>query len=419
MHILVVGSGGREHALCWRFHNEGHRVTALPGSAGMAGVAECVPGSVADLDHIVQVATNRAVQLVVVGPEAPLVLGLADKLRASGMDVFGPGATGAQLEGSKAFCKEFFARHDVRSAHFYACRDMSEVASALESLGDKVVVKADGLAAGKGVVVCDTAACAKAAAQEMFDGRFGDAGSQIIVEQRLVGRELSVMALCDGARYELLAQAEDHKAIFDGDQGPNTGGMGTVSPAWWVTDDLIETIRRDIFEPTVAGLVKDGIDFRGVLYAGLMVDSDGKPWILEYNVRFGDPEIQSIVSRAKGDLGCALLAAAQGKLPEQTLDWDARAAVCVVLASHGYPTTSRSGDLISGLESASDLADVTIFHAGTKKTEAGFVTAGGRVLNVVAMGNDVESARGAAYKAVGKITFSGMQFRSDIGARKG
>lgn len=419
MKILVIGSGGREHALCWRLHKDGHSVSALPGSAGMSSVARCVPGSVGDLDAIVATALELNSELVVVGPEVPLVEGLADKLRARDIPVFGPGAKGAQLEGSKAFSKEFFLRHGIRSATFYSCTSMQAVDAALKELGDRVVVKADGLAAGKGVVVCDSAAQARDAAHDMFEGQFGDAGRSLVIEQRLEGRELSVMALCDGKSYRLLAQAEDHKAIFDGDKGPNTGGMGTVSPASWVDDELMERVKREIFDLTVAGLVADDIDFRGVLYAGLMVSSDGEPWLLEYNVRFGDPETQPVLSRLEGDLGAWLAGAAQGRLPDGDLAWDERAAVCVVLASAGYPASSSKGDVITGIDAAEQVGAVTVFHAGTALTDAGTVTAGGRVLGVTALGANVEAARAVAYKAVEKINFQGMQCRRDIGAREG
>jgi phosphoribosylamine--glycine ligase len=415
--ILVIGSGGREHALCWRLQQDGHEILALPGSLGMAEVAECVAGSPEDLDGICRVATESQVDLVVVGPEVPLVAGLADKLRSSGVSVFGPGAKGAQLEGSKVFSKQFFQQYGIRSARFFECETMDAVRVAVAELGERMVVKVDGLAAGKGVVVCDSAAEALEAARTMLEGRFGDAGKAVIVEDRLEGREVSVMAICDGQRYEILAQAEDHKAIFDGDKGPNTGGMGTVSPVSWVDDALIEAARKDIFDPTLVGLQAEGIDFRGVLYAGLMVDRDNKPWLLEYNVRFGDPETQPVLARMKSDLGEWLAGAAKGELPSGTIEWDPRVAVCVVLASKGYPASSSKGDPISGIEDAVALGEVTVFRAGTRLEGSEEVTNGGRVLGVTALGPDPASAREKAYTAVSKIQFSGMQFRRDIGAR--
>lgn len=417
MKILVIGSGGREHALCWRLDQDGHEVLALPGSTGISGVARCLEGSVGDLDAIVACARAEAVDLVVVGPEVPLVAGLADRLRDAGVAVFGPSARAAQLEGSKSFAKRFFQRHQIRSARFFECSDMAAVEAALDELGSRVVVKADGLAAGKGVVVCGQREEATAAAREILEGRFGEAGRSLIVEERIEGREVSMMALCDGKRYELLAQAEDHKAIFDGDRGPNTGGMGTVSPASWVSEELVARARAEIFDRTMEGLAADGLDFRGVLYAGLMIDAEGAPWLLEYNVRFGDPETQPVLTRMKGDLGAWLYGAARGELPAGTIDWDARSAVCVVLASAGYPESSSKGDVITGCAEADAMEGVTLFHAGTAAQDGEMVTAGGRVLGVSALGSDVGSARELAYAAVDKIAFPGMQYRRDIGAR--
>lgn len=418
MKILVIGSGGREHALCWRLCRDGHSVFAMPGSVGMSDVATCVPGDADDLDGICQYATAEEVELVVVGPELPLVLGLADRLREAGVPVFGPGAKGAELEGSKVFSKAFFEKYNIRSARFFECSTMEAAEIAIAKLGERMVVKVDGLAAGKGVVVCDSAAEARGAAKSMLEEMaFGAAGSSVVVEERLEGREVSVMALCDGSNYEILAQAEDHKAIFDGDKGPNTGGMGTVSPVSWVGSTLIERAAKEIFDPTLLGLKAEGIDFRGVLYAGLMVDADGAPWLLEYNVRFGDPETQPVLARLKGDLGLWLAGAAAGKLPEGSLEWDERVALCVVLASAGYPKSSSKGDVITGLADAGALDDVVVFRAGTKLVGTQELTDGGRVLGVTALGADVRAARAQAYAAVAKIDFKGMQYRQDIGVR--
>ena len=418
MKILVIGSGGREHALSWRLSRDGHTVSALPGSIGISAVADCIDGRVDDLAGIVEVAQNLAADLVVIGPEVPLVNGLADKLRSVGIATFGPGADAAQLEGSKGFSKRFFARHGIRSAQFFACTTRADVDAAVLALGERMVVKADGLAAGKGVVVCSSAEQARTAAIEMLEeGRFGEAGQTVVIEQRLEGRELSVMALCDGTRYEVLAQAEDHKAIFDGDQGPNTGGMGTVSPPSWASDALIESICREIFDPTVAGLAKEELDFRGVLYAGIMVDADGVPWLLEYNVRFGDPETQPVLMRMKSDLGLWLAGAAAGTLPEGHIEWDERAAVCVVLASAGYPETSSKGDVITGISKAEQFEDTVVFHAGVALGPNGLETAGGRVLGVTTLGGTASVAAAKAYQALGSINFTGMQFRRDIGSR--
>jgi phosphoribosylamine--glycine ligase len=419
MKILVVGSGGREHALAWRLADH-HDVVAAPGNPGMAAVARCVPdASVADLDGIVRLAQAEAVDLVVVGPEAPLVAGLADRLRAAGIVTFGPGAAGARLEGSKVFSKDFFARHRIPTAPFEIASTVAAADAAIERLagpGGAVVVKADGLAAGKGVVVAATADEARAAAREMLEARrFGDAGAMVIVEQKIVGREVSVLAITDGTHLEVLPAVEDHKAIFDGDRGPNTGGMGTVSPAW-VTDALSTRIRHEILDPTVRGLAADGIAYRGVLYAGVMVDPAGAPYLLEYNCRFGDPETQPIMARARGDLGTVLHGAARGELHVGSLAWDARVAVCVVVAAAGYPESPRTGDSIGGLDAAHE-DGVVIFHAGTARRGDALISAGGRVLGVTALGITVQQACAKAYAAVDRIDLPGKQVRRDIGSR--
>jgi phosphoribosylamine--glycine ligase len=420
MKILVIGSGGREHALVWRLLQGGHEVLAAPGNPGIAAIARCLPVEVGDHAGLERLSVEERVGLVVVGPEAPLVAGLADRLRARDLLVFGPGAVGARLEGSKVFSKEFFARHGIRTAGFAACATVAEADAAIDRLGDRVVVKADGLAAGKGVVVCGAAAEARVAAREMLAGRFGDAGSRIIVEQRLTGRELSVMALTDGHRVEVLAQAEDHKTVFDGDRGPNTGGMGTVSPAAWTSAALLERVGREVFAPTLAGLAAEGVDYRGVLYAGLMVGDDGVPWLLEYNCRFGDPETQPVMARLRGDLAVWLAGAAAGAMPAEHLDWDPRTAVCVVVAAEGYPDAPVKGDAITGLEAAAaGGGEVVVFHAATERraSDGALVSAGGRVLGVTALGADVLAARAAAYQAVTRIQLRGMHYRTDIGAR--
>jgi len=415
MKILVIGSGGREHALVWRLAQSGHTVIAAPGNPGIEALARCMPVGVDDHDGMSTLARTEAVDLVVIGPEVPLVAGLADKLRARGVAVFGPGAAGAQLEGSKAFSKVFFEKHRIPTAPFEVVRTIEEADAAIERLGGLVVVKADGLAAGKGVVVAADAAEARAAAREMLGGRFGAAGASLVIEKKIIGREVSVLALTDGHRLEVLPAAEDHKAIFDGDKGPNTGGMGTVSPAW-ISDDVMHRITSEVLLPTVRGLAADGIEYRGVLFAGLMVDAAGTPWLLEYNCRFGDPETQPIMARMRGDLGAVLAGAARGEMPVGALAWDARVAVCVVVAAAGYPGAVTSGDTIGGLaEAATD--DVVVFHAGTARKGDAIVSAGGRVLGVTALGLTVEQARGKAYAAVDRIDLSGKQVRRDIGAR--
>lgn len=418
MKILVVGSGGREHALMWRLRQSGHTVAAAPGNPGMERLGRCIGVKVEDLDGQVRIAVDEGFDLVVIGPEGPLVAGLADRLRASGIAVFGPSAAGARLEGSKVFSKQFFARHNIPTAPFEIASTVEEADAAIDKLsagGRGIVVKADGLAAGKGVVVASDVAEAQAAAREMLEARrFGSAGATLVIEHKIVGREVSILCLTDGVRLEVLPSAEDHKTIFDGDRGPNTGGMGTVSPAW-ISEDCASRIRSEILEPTVRGLHADGIDYRGVLYAGVMVDAGGAPWLLEYNCRFGDPETQPIMARMKGDLGSVLLGAARGEMPVGALAWDARHGVCVVVAAAGYPGAVRLGDVLE-LDAVAT-HDVEVFHAGTARRGDELISAGGRVLGVTALGISVEQARGKAYAAVDAIGLAGKQFRKDIGLR--
>jgi phosphoribosylamine---glycine ligase len=416
MKILLLGSGGREHALAWRLAREGHEVVAAPGNPGIAAVAECAAVALTDHAAVLALARARAVDLVLVGPEAPLVAGIADELRAAGAAVFGPGRQGARLEGSKVFSKEFFARHGIPTAAFRVARSAADVDAAIAELGEALVVKADGLCAGKGVELCGSAAEVRAAARAMLDGRFGDAGRQLVLEQRIAGREVSTLAVTDGRRLEVLQSAEDHKALCDGDRGPNTGGMGTVSPSW-SSADIDARIRRDILEPTVAGLAAEGLDYRGVLYAGVMVDPQGRPWLLEYNCRFGDPETQPLMMRLEGELGALLLGAARGALPSGAVSWDPRVAVCVVVAAAGYPAAPRLGDVIGGAEAAWG-PDVALFHAGTARRGGQLVTAGGRVLGVTALGSTVEEARQRAYQAADAVELDGKQLRRDIGLRR-
>ncbi len=416
MKVLVIGNGGREHALVWRIARNGHEVIAAPGNPGIENIARCLPVGVADHEGLIAVAVAERVDLVVVGPEAPLVAGLADKLRAAGLLTFGPSASGARLEGSKAFSKDFFARHGIPTARFRVVETVAEADAAIDEIGDHVVVKADGLAAGKGVVVAADRAEAKAAAREMLEARrFGDAGAKVIIEERIIGREVSIHALTDGKHLEVFPAIEDHKAIFDGDRGPNTGGMGTVSPAW-TNADIVERITHEILQPTVRGLAADGIDYRGVLFAGVMVDAAGAPYLLEYNCRFGDPETQPLMARVMGDFGEVLAGVARGELAVGKLAWDARVAVCVVVAAAGYPANVRTGDVIGGLDAIPD--EVVVFHAGTAVKDGRLVSSGGRVLGVTALGVSVEQARERAYGVVDAIELDGKQVRRDIGARR-
>ncbi len=412
--ILVLGSGGREHALVWRLARDGHDVIAAPGNPGIAADATVVALDLTDSAAVVTLARQAQVDLVLVGPEAPLVAGLADVLRAAGVAVFGPGADGARLEGSKVFSKQFFARHDIRTAEFRVVTTVAQADVAIAELGGELVIKADGLAAGKGVVVCADAAGARAAAHEMLvANRFGAAGATVVIERRIRGREVSMLAITDGHRLEVLATAEDHKTIFDGDQGPNTGGMGTVCPAWTSTD-AEQRIIRELLQPTLVGLQTEAIDYRGVLYAGVIIDGDGTPWLLEYNCRFGDPETQAIMLRLQGDFAGVLAGAAMGNLPAQGLTWAPGVAVCIIVAAAGYPEATRTGDVILNAQST---GEATVFHAGTTLQDGALVSAGGRVLGVTAWGDDVTQARQHAYAVVDGIQLLGKQSRRDIGLR--
>ncbi|MBI4508774.1 MAG: phosphoribosylamine--glycine ligase [Deltaproteobacteria bacterium] len=418
MKILVVGGGGREHAVAWALRRHGHAVLCAPGNPGIGRVAERLPVAAEDIDGQVQLAVEKKVDLVVVGPEAPLVLGLADALADRGVPCFGPTRKGAQLEGSKSFSKEFFARHGIPSAEFFSCRSMDEVERALAHLGDSVVVKADGLAAGKGVVVCSSAREARAAARRMLVEReLGAAGERVVVEQRLMGREASILALTDGERIAVLPPAEDHKAVFDGDLGPNTGGMGVVSPTNAVSAAILDRVRAEVLLPTVRGLASEGIVYRGVLYAGLMITSDGTPLVLEYNCRLGDPEAEPLFMRWEDDPAPWLLGAATGNLPGGEPCFSPRTAACVIMAAEGYPASPRSGDEIEGIREAESLSDVVVFHSGTRQMGDRLVTAGGRVLAVTALGDDVDAARARAYEAAAMIRWRGVHYRRDIGLR--
>ena len=415
MRTLVIGSGAREHAIAWSLARRGHVVIAAPGNPGIEEIAACHDVAVGDIAGLVALATREKIELVVVGPEAPLAAGLADAVRAAGIDCFGPGQDGARLEASKAWSKQFFARHHIATAEFAVCASMPEVEAALARLGGDVVVKVDGLAAGKGVVVCASTAEAGAAAERMLGGAFGDAGKTVLIERRLPGREASVLALTDGKNFVILPPAEDHKAVFDGDQGPNTGGMGAVSPTAVVTLELFERVAREVLVPTIAGLVAEGIDYRGVLYAGVMVGADGVPNVLEYNCRFGDPEAETIFARWADDPAPWLAGVARGALPPGEPRFTPEVAVCVVMAAAGYPASPRSGDVIHGVADAQ--ATALVFQAGTKMRAGELVTAGGRVLAVTATGRDLDDARARAYGAVAQIHFDGAHFRHDIGGR--
>ncbi len=420
MRILVVGSGGREHALCWSLAASPLTSTlyCAPGNAGIAEEAECVPIAAEDVDALVAFAEARRIDLVVVGPEAPLVLGLVDRLERAGIKAFGPSAAAARLEGSKAFMKALCARYGIPTAAWRRFDDAAAAKVHIAEVGAPVVVKADGLAAGKGVVVAGSVAEAQAAVDEMLTARrFGAAGETIVVEECLEGEEASFFALVDGRHALPLASAQDHKRVGDGETGPNTGGMGAYSPAPAVSEAVAQQVMDRIIEPTVAAMAAEGAPFRGVLYAGLMLTADG-PRLLEFNVRFGDPECQVLCVRLMSDLLPALLAARDGVLGSFHLRWLDKAALCVVMAAKGYPGAHARGGVIGGLERAAALPDVTIFHAGTTPGPEGRVLAsGGRVLGVTALGDTIAAARRRAYEAVDLIDWPDGFCRRDIGWR--
>jgi phosphoribosylamine--glycine ligase len=417
LRVLVVGSGGREHALvsviaaspqCLEVH-------AAPGNPGIAMVGKCHPVKVDDIDGQVALAQQLGVDLVVVGPEVPLVLGLADRLRDVGIAVFGPSAAAAQVEGSKAFTKELLEAAGVDTAKAFAVTTHDEARDAIAALGGRCVVKADGLAAGKGVIICDDAAEAEQAAQDLLAGALGEAGATLVIEERMEGPELSVLALCNGEAAVPLPSARDYKRIGEGGTGPNTGGMGAISPAPGVSDEEAQHIVDTVHKPILRELLKRGISFSGCLYAGLMLTATG-PRVLEFNVRFGDPETEAVLPRLGEDLLPFLMACANGTLQDGTLRTIPGAAVTVVLASRGYPASSESGTAINGVAEAGRHRDVAVFHAGTAVDGGQLVTAGGRVLAVTARGADGEAAKAAAYDAAAQISFDGMQLRTDIGS---
>jgi phosphoribosylamine---glycine ligase len=419
MKVLVLGGGGREHALVWKLR-QSPRVSELycaPGNGGIAEDAECLSADLKSLDAILALALRLRPDLTVVGPELPLTLGVVDEFNRRGWPVFGPTRAAAQLESSKSFAKEFLQRHHIPTARFAICDSLDEVRSALAHFHLPVVVKADGLAAGKGVVIAKTKEEAATVAAEMLSGRMlGEAGARVLLEECLQGDELSFLLFSDGERVAPLVAAQDHKRIGDGDTGPNTGGMGAYSTAAIVDDAMRDWLVHHIAEPVVAGMKAEGAEFKGVLYCGLMMTARG-PMVLEFNCRFGDPETQPILMRLESDLVEAIEAAVGGRLSHGDFKWSSDAAVCVVMAAGGYPGTFEMGKRITGLAAAGAMEGVKVFHAGTSKREGEFYTAGGRVLGVTARARDLETALGRAYQACASISFEGAHYRKDIAAR--
>ncbi|MGI9272179.1 MAG: phosphoribosylamine--glycine ligase [Woeseiaceae bacterium] len=421
MKILIIGSGGREHALAWKCAQsaDADEILVAPGNAGTAGEAKCrnVDVSADDIDGLAQLAQDENIGLTIVGPEAPLVAGIADRFNELSLPCFGPSAAAAQLEGSKAFTKDFLARHRIPTAAYQNFTELEPALAYIREQGAPIVIKADGLAAGKGVIVAMTLDEAEAAASDMLAGnKFGDAGARIVVEEFLDGEEASFIVISDGEAILPMATSQDHKARDEGDVGPNTGGMGAYSPAPVVTPDIEERIMNEVIQPTLDGMKADGATYLGFLYAGLMVMADGTPKVIEFNCRMGDPETQPIMARLKSDLVAICNATLNGELVEQTAEWDTRASLGVVLAAGGYPDAYAKGTEISGLDDiASDAQKV--FHAGTMIIDGKVATSGGRVLCAVGLGNSVADAASEAYDAVGKIDWDNVYCRRDIGHR--
>jgi phosphoribosylamine--glycine ligase len=419
MKVLVIGSGGREHALVWKLRQSARisRVYCAPGNGGIAEDAECLPADVKSIDSLVAVANQVSPDLTVVGPELPLSLGVVDEFSRRGWRAFGPSKAAAQLESSKSFAKEFLQRHRIPTAHFAICDSIDEVLEALPHFHAPVVVKADGLAAGKGVVICKTKEEAASAAAEMFSGKsLGEAGRRVVLEECLTGDELSFLVLSDGERVAPLVAAQDHKRIGDGDIGPNTGGMGAYSTPNIVDNQMTQWLLQHVARPVVAGMKAEGAEYKGILYCGLMMTARG-PMVLEFNCRFGDPETQPILMRLESDLVEALEASIEGRVSEGDFRWSQDASVCVVVSSGGYPGSFEVGKKILGLEDAGKAEGVKVFHAGTTRHDGGFFTAGGRVLGVTARAADLKTAVDRAYAAASKIGFEGAHYRKDIAAK--
>ena len=417
MKVLIIGSGGREHAIAYALNKSDKvdEIHAIPGNPGIAKIGTCHNGSVEDLEGILKFVEDNAIDFTVIGPEVPLCMGLADLLESHGHKVFGPTKHAATLEGSKAFSKDFMARHNIPTAAYKEVNSYDEAIAALNSFSYPVVVKADGLAAGKGVVICEDEATAKATLKEMMvDGILDGAGSKVVLEEFLTGFECSLLCFTDGKTIVPMVSAKDHKQVYDGNKGPNTGGMGTVSPNPFLPENMDEVFKKDILDPFMAGLKADHMDYRGVVFIGLMIENN-KAKVLEFNVRFGDPETQSILLRLDSDLFDIMYAVSTGTLDQVDVKWKDEHVACLVLASGGYPGSYAKGKVITGLDDVDD--DIIVFHAGTAFKDNDIVTSGGRVLNICALGSSLEDTREKVYKAAKVIDFEGKYYRNDIGLR--
>jgi len=419
MKVLVIGSGGREHALVWKLRQSSRvsKIYCVPGNGGITQEAECVPADQKSVESLVAVASQFKPDLTVVGPELPLQMGVVDEFSRRGWPVFGPTKAAAQLESSKAFAKQFLQRHHIPTAHYAICTSNSEVKNGLSRFSAPVVVKADGLAAGKGVVICKTKDEATTAAGEMLSGKMvGEAGTRVVVEECLQGDEISFLVLSDGERVAALVAAQDHKRVGDGDTGPNTGGMGAYSFPSLLDEQMTNWLLQHVARPTVAGMKAEGMEYKGILYCGLMMTARG-PMVLEFNCRFGDPETQPILMRMESDLVEAIEASIEGRVSDGDFRWSQDASACVVMASGGYPGTIEVGKKITGIEEADKIEGVKVFHAGTSARDGAYYTSGGRVLGVTARAADLNSAVERAYEAVDRIRFEGAHWRKDIAAK--
>ncbi|MBN2168273.1 MAG: phosphoribosylamine--glycine ligase [Actinobacteria bacterium] len=419
MKVMVIGGGGREHALGWKLSmsNTVNDLLFVPGNGGMEELGECIKADILNLDSVADIAVQRGVDLTIVGPEEPLVKGIVDHFNEKGLKIFGPTGRAAQVEGSKHFAKSILERHGIPTGEARLFGSFDEASAYAKSLTPPIVVKADGLAAGKGVIIAESIDEAVSALSDcLVDKVFGESGDQVLIEEYLEGPEVSILTLSDGKGTSHMVASQDHKKAYDGDTGPNTGGMGAYSPVPLLDKQTESYIHRNVMDATIAGMSEDGIPYKGVLYGGLILTSDG-PKVLEYNVRFGDPETQAVLPRLKSDLIPGIVATMDGTMSDTSMQWLDNYCVCVVIASGGYPGKYNKGIPITGLKAAASDSNVEVFHAGTKNEDGKIVTAGGRVLNVVARGSSFEEARGLAYQSIRMIDFENMQYRTDIGHR--